>query len=325
MIVTRAPLRVSFLGGGSDLPEWYDREHGAVLSAAIDRYIYVVVHPSFERRLLRVAYTEVEVVERRDFLKHDLARACLQHVGIETGLEINSVADIPTAGSGLGGSSAYVCALMRAFLAHKAEAVPPHVLANCAYHIERDNAGAVIGRQDALASAYGGVNLFQFCPGEPPKATPIGHEAFFRDRILLVWTGVVRKAADILEPQAAKTKAGLNARHLRRMTFLALQGADAIRQGDFAGFAEMVAESWELKKHLAGGISIPIANDIIEQGKAAGALAGKLLGAGGGGFVLLLGEPDAIENIIERLRVPRVLMPGIDREGAKVVYDSRAT
>lgn len=325
MIVARAPLRVSFLGGGSDLPEWYEREPGAVLSTAIDRYIYVTVHPSFERRMLRVAYTNIEVVSRRDELRHALARACLLHGEIETGLEITSVADIPTAGSGLGGSSAYICALTLALLKLRKSqtTIQPHVLANSAYHIERDSVGLPIGRQDSLASTYGGVNLFVFEPGQPPQHVPIARGAdMLKGRMLLVWTGVSRRAVDILTPQASATKAGMNAPQLRQMTQLAHDGAQAMAKGDFPWLASLVRESWDLKKELTDGITIPLADDIIAQGMAAGALAGKLLGAGGGGFVLLLGEPDAIENIIARLRVPRVLMPSIDKEGTRIVYDS---
>jgi D-glycero-alpha-D-manno-heptose-7-phosphate kinase len=296
MIVSRTPLRVSFAGGGTDLPAFYEQEDGSVLSTAISRYVYVTVkrhsHLFFEP--IRVNYSRSEQVETVDQIENNIARECLRFLEIDPPVYISTVGDVP-ASTGLGGSSAFAVGLLNALHAYRGERVSAGQLAEEASHIEIDVLGEPIGKQDQYAAAFGGMNLFTF---HGNGGVSVQHQRFANgvvrslfDHILMVWTGHQRDAGRVLAEQQATTHSKLD--ELRKMrdqawelnSILARPGFDARAVGD------VLDEAWRLKR----GLTTAISNDQIDSWYAramqAGALGGKLCGAGGGGFLLFIVEP----------------------------------
>ncbi len=297
LIVTRTPLRVSFVGGGTDLPAFYEHEFGAVLSTTIDRYVYVTVkrHSELFFEPIRINYSKSEQVDRVDELKNNIARECMRFLGIEPPIYISTVGDVP-ASTGLGGSSAFAVGLLNALHAYRGERVPAGQLAEEACHIEIGVLGEPIGKQDQYAAAFGGLNLFCF---KPDGGVSVEHQRLpdnplgqLFESMLLFWTGHQRDASGVLSEQKQNTAAKLA--HLRRMRDQAVELHAAMKRGeiDVWTFGRALDEGWRLKRSLASRISNSRIDRWYEAAIAAGAAGGKLCGAGAGGFLLFIAPPE---------------------------------
>jgi len=295
LIITRSPLRISLGGGGTDLPSYYRKHGGFVLSAAINRYVYITINEAFRPRII-LKYAKLEDVERVDDIQHPIIREALRLTGI-TGpyLEIVSLSDIP-AGTGLGSSGSFTTALLRALHTMKQSFVPPQELAEQACHIEIDLLKEPIGKQDQYIAAFGGITCFDFLPDDRVVAQPlkIAPEtlANLEDNLLLFFTGASRSAAQVLRDQDTKTRDN-SSEMLENLHFtkqLGHESRDALLAGDLRKFAEIMHTHWEHKKRRSPGMSSGFIDEMYDLARAHGALGGKLIGAGGGGFLLLYTE-----------------------------------
>lgn len=321
MIISQTPYRVSFAGGGTDLPAFYEQDFGAVLSVAIARHMYVTVHRRFNPTI-RVAYSRTETVEDPAALEHELVREALRVVGLEEHLEVTTIGDVP-AGTGMGSSSTLTVGLLNAFYAYDHRLVSRDKLAELACRIEIDILGKPIGRQDQYAAAFGGLNYIRFNPGGHVEVTPIPCTesliSALEERILLVYTEDQRSADTILEKQSAGTADRMSV--LTRMRDIAGEMRDVFSgDGDLDAFADMLNEGWELKRSLGFGITYPRLDEWYKAARAAGAQGGKLLGAGGGGFLMLMAPPERHAGILEALGNPRTLGFTIDRQGSRIIF-----
>lgn len=324
MIISRTPLRISFVGGGSDLPAFYEREAGAVVSTTINRYIYITVSPKFDRRI-RASYSQTETVDRVDELKHELIREALTQTGIDGAIEITSISDIPSRGTGLGSSSAYTVGLLNALYAHTGRLAGAERLAREACAIEIERCGRPIGKQDQYSAAYGGLKHLCFNPDGTVFVDQILCEPATRRRLernlLLLYTGHTRRAESILAEQSrnsgdqAATRAGL-----RRMTALAGDLREALNRSDLGGFGELLHANWEEKRRLASGISNPILDGWYDSARAHGAVGGKVLGAGGGGFLLFYAPEERHVEICAALPELRRVMFHFEPQGSRLIY-----
>ncbi len=295
MIISRTPLRVSFFGGGSDLPAYYRRHGGAVLSTTIDKSVYVTVSRKFDAAV-RVSYSRTEEVARAADVEHPLVREALGLLGIEGGIEITSVADIPARGTGLGSSSAFTVGLLNALHAYQGRHAPAARLAEESCDIEIERCGEPIGKQDQYAAAFGGFNFIRFHADDRVEVTrlvcPADVTAELQRRLLFFYTGVTRSASALLGVQsAAVASPGPVARATSELTCLAAQAFEAICKGDLDPLGPMLDAAWRLKRGLAPGVSTELIDQAYAAAIAAGAQGGKLLGAGGGGFLMFLAPP----------------------------------
>jgi len=323
MIISQTPYRVSFAGGGTDLPAFYQQEHGAELPIPIDKHMYVTVSPRFESTT-RVAYTKVEITESVDQLQHELVREALKLTGLGRHLEITTVGDVP-AGTGMGSSSSLTVGVLLALHAYKGQIVSAKNVAEQACKIEIDTLGKPIGKQDQYAAAFGGLNYIRFNTDgsvdvEPVPAKPeTMHE--LSGRLMLLYTDQQRDANGILQRQSEGTKDRMPIlramRDLAHEMRLALGGGGGLDE-----FARLLHEGWELKRSLGFGISMERVDAWYEQARKLGAQGGKLLGAGGGGFLLLMAPPERHNLIRDALGHPRELTLGIDRRGGRIIFIS---
>ena len=323
MIISQTPFRVSFAGGGTDLPAFYQEEFGAVLSTTIRCHMYVTVHRRFEPNI-RVAYSKTEIVPAPEQLEHELVREALRLVQINGPLEITTVGDVP-AGTGMGSSSTLTVGLLNALRAYKGEIASPGQLARQACEIEIGILRHLIGCQDQYAAAFGGLNYIRFNPDHTVQVEPVPCRAETLDELesnaLIFYTNSQRSANHILEKQSAGTRAKMGV--LRSMRDLAGEMRGVIAGGgDLDEFARLLDEGWRLKRSLGFGISNCVLDQWYGAARKAGALGGKLLGAGGGGFVLLMAPPERHEAIREALHRPRELSFSIDRVGSRIVFIS---
>jgi len=323
MIISQTPYRVSFAGGGTDLPAFYREEDGAVLSIALTRHMYVTVSPRFDPST-RVAYTRTEIVDSVDELQHTIVREALRLTGLGRHLEVTTIGDVP-AGTGLGSSSSLAVGVLLALYAYRGEVVSQHRLAEEACRIELDLLRKPIGRQDQYAAAFGGLNYMRFRSDDTVDVEPVPCRADtlaeLERRALLLYTQQQRDADRILELQSAGTRERRSVlcamRDLAGEMRLALAG-----KGDLDRFAALLHEGWELKRSLGFGISTQSVDDWYAAARRAGATGGKLLGAGGGGFLLLLAPPERHTAIREALGKPRELPFGVDRRGSRIIFIS---
>lgn len=321
MIISQTPFRVSFAGGGTDLPAFYREEAGAVLSTTIDQHIYVTIHRRFESTI-RVSYSRTETADSIDMVQHELVREAMRMVEIDEPLEITTIGDVP-AGTGMGSSSSLTVGLLTALHGYRHRIASPSRLAQEACRIEIDVLKKPIGRQDQYAAAYGGVNYFRFNPDDTVDASPVPCRTEILDemerRVILAYTGQTRDANEILEKQSNST--GDRRSELRAMRDLAGAMREALLgEGDLDQFAALLHEGWELKRSLGCGISNGRVDDWYAAARKAGALGGKLLGAGGGGFLLLMAPPWRHRAIREALGRPRELPFQIARHGARNIF-----
>jgi D-glycero-alpha-D-manno-heptose-7-phosphate kinase len=306
IIMTRTPLRVSFAGGGTDLADFYEREPGAVLSTAINKYIYVTVkrHGSVFNETVRLNYSKSEQVQRIEQIENDIARECLRLLEIEPPIYVSTVADLP-ASTGLGGSSSFAVGLLNALHAFRGERVSAGQLAEEASYIEIEVLRQPIGKQDQYAAAFGGLNFFTFNPQgrvtvEPQRLNNGGLKHLF-DSILMFWTGHQRDSSSVLSEQKANTPAKLDTllrmrEHAERLQTLCGNGCFHIEK-----FGAILDESWELKRQLSSKITTGEIDRWYDEAMAAGAEGGKLCGAGGGGFLLFIVKPGKQEAVRESL------------------------
>ena len=323
MLITQTPYRVSFAGGGTDLPAFYEQEYGAVFSVAVNKHMYVTLSSRFEPST-RVAYSKTEIAEVVDELQHTIVREALKMTGLGRHLEITTIGDVP-AGTGMGSSSTLTVGLIHALYAYRGEVISRHKMAELACQIEIDLLKKPIGRQDQYAAAFGGMNYIRFNPGHTVDVEPVPcrRESIeqLEKHILLMYTNQKRDADGILQKQSDGTKDKRSV--LRAMRDL----ADAMwrtmaGKADFDEFARLLHEGWELKRSLGFGISDERIDRWYSAARNAGARAGKLLGAGGGGFLLLFAPPDAHDRIRAALDHPRELPFQVDRLGSRIIFVS---
>jgi D-glycero-alpha-D-manno-heptose-7-phosphate kinase len=295
MIITRSPLRISLGGGGTDLPSYYQEHSGFLIAAAIDKYVYITLHRTFVDELI-VKYSKLERVKLVKELEHPIIREALQLVGVEAPfLEITSMADIP-AGTGLGSSGSFTTALLKALHALKKNLVHPADLAEQACEIEINRLGEPIGKQDQYISAFGGITCFKFMPDGRVEAWPLktSEETLYNleDNLLLFFTGYSRSASSILQEQKTKTLAADRAMvdNLHFVKDLGKRSQQALETGDLPEFARLMDVHWQRKKERSGSMSNQQINAWYDYAMANGALGGKLIGAGGGGFVMFYAE-----------------------------------
>jgi len=324
MIITRSPLRISLGGGGTDLPSYYRKHSGFLIAAAIDKYVYLTLHQTFVQELI-VKYSKLERVSSVDQVQHPIIREALRLVEIEGPyLELTSMADIP-AGTGLGSSGSFTTALLKALHTYKKNLMHPRDLAEQACHIELDLLGEPIGKQDQYIAAYGGLTCFQFLPNDQVEAWPlkIDTETLYNleDNLLLFFTGYSRSASSILKEQDDKSKQRDQSMvdNLHFVKELGYQSKDALETGDLRHFAELMNVHWEYKKQRSGTMSNDDINTWYDLAMANGALGGKLIGAGGGGFLMFYAEDKArLRHAMARTSLREVRFR-FDFEGTKVV------
>jgi D-glycero-alpha-D-manno-heptose-7-phosphate kinase len=327
VIITRSPLRISLGGGGTDLPSYYQKHSGFLVAAAIDKYVYITLHRTFVDELI-VKYSKLERVRRVDEIEHPIIREAMQLVGVAAPyLEITSMADIP-AGTGLGSSGSFTTALLKALHAWKMNLVHPAQLAEQACEIEIDRLGEPIGKQDQYIAAYGGITCFQFMPDGRVEAWPlkISEETLYNleDNLLLFFTGYSRSASSILKEQKTKTLGAEKAmiENLHFVKELGKRSQRALEDGDLKAFGTLMDIHWQRKKERSGNMSNPQINEWYDHAMANGALGGKLIGAGGGGFLMFYVEDKARLRHAMRDQGLTEIRFRFDFEGTKIVAQS---
>lgn len=324
MIICRTPYRISFFGGGTDYPGWYRRHGGAVLAATIDKYCYLTCRylpPFFEHRL-RVVYRKIETCQTLDQITHPTVRETLRFLKIDRGVELHHDGDLP-ARSGMGSSSAFTVSLLNALHALRGEMATKHQLAREAIHVEQEVLKETVGSQDQVLSAYGGLRHVRFQPdGEievGPLVLPPGRIAELRAHLLLVYTGIARTAADVARSYVARIET--RRRQLRMMKELVDESIEVLAGGvNILPFGELLHEAWVAKRSLSPIVSNGEVDDLYERARSAGAIGGKLTGAGGGGFLLLFAPPDKHPAILRALD-GRIHVPfEFEQAGSQIIF-----
>ena len=324
MIITRSPLRISLGGGGTDLPSYYREHSGFLIAAAIDKYVYITLHQTFVPELI-IKYSKLERVLTIDEVEHPIVREALRLIGVKaSALEITSMADIP-AGTGLGSSGSFTTALLKAFHALKKNLVHPAELAEQACEIEIEKLGEPIGKQDQYIAAYGGITCFNFRPDGGVDAWPlkISEETLFNleDNLLLFFTGYSRSASKILKEQDDKSKQADQAmiENLHFVKDLGKQSQAALEKDDLNEFARLMDVHWQRKKERSKSMSNQDINGWYDHAMANGALGGKVIGAGGGGFLMFYAEDKARLRHAMREKGLTEVRFRFDYEGTKIV------
>jgi D-glycero-alpha-D-manno-heptose-7-phosphate kinase len=322
MIITQTPLRIGLLGGGTDLPAYYSKHGGRVLNCALDKYVYVIVKQRFDRDIY-VNYSKKEIVSRVEDLEHELVREAMRMTGVDYGVEITTLADIPSAGSGLGSSSAVTVGLLHALFAYQGRQVSAEELAERACAIEIEHCGKPIGKQDQYIAAFGGIRDIRFGPGKGVVAEEVVLSAAERralqQQIMLFYTGITRSADPILAEQNANVEA--TRPQLDLLRDLAGFAAERLRSGDVDAIGPALRESWEAKRKLASGVSNDQIDRAVTQALDAGASGVKLTGAGGGGFLLAICPMERQRAVRESLADMQELPVKLDRLGSRVVLN----
>ena len=324
MIIVQTPLRISFFGGGTDFPTFFMEEGGCVLSSAIDKYIFVTVKERFDRKL-RIGYTQTEMVDRVDQIQHELIREALCVTGIHEGIEVTTMADIPSEGSGLGSSSTVTVGSLHALHAYSGEMVSAEKLAKEACDIEIGKLKKPIGIQDQYIAAYGNLRFFEFLPDGQVKVEKLAVDDDFRralnDCFLLFFTGIHRRADTILAEQKDNIKDRIGV--LREIKQMAYEARKDLENGNSDAFGSLMHKAWDSKKRLAGPISNGTLDEIYESARRAGALGGKIAGAGGGGFILLYAPYEKHQAVRRALNGLQELPFRLEPEGTKIIFNYR--
>ena len=324
MIISRTPLRMSFVGGGSDMPSFYRRYGGAVLSTAVDRYVYVNINQKFDDGI-RIAYSKTEEVEHRHQIEHRIVRAALEMLELQGGIEITTIADIPSRGTGLGSSSSFTVGLINAVSAYLGRHCSADELGRRSCEVEIDRCGEPIGKQDQYAAAFGGLNVIEFHPDDSVLVSPVVMTRAARDRlqqqILTFYTGRTRSASHLLRAQnsATESDAAVQAA-LRRMVELVYVLRSELADGRVDSFGALLDENWALKKTLSVGITDAEIEGHYAAAKQAGASGGKILGAGAGGFLLLCAPEERHEAIRRTLSPLREVRLGFEPLGSRIIF-----
>ena len=324
MVITQTPLRIGLAGGGTDLREFYSVEPGTVLNIAIDKYVFVIVKERFDDKIY-VNYSKKEIVDTVDEIQHELVREAMRKTGVESGIEITTLADIPAEGSGLGSSSSVTVGFLNALYMYQGEQVTAEQLAREASEIEVDICGKPMGKQDQYIAAYGGIRLFQFNPDESVEMHKIAlsdeHMRRLGSNLLLFYTGRTRKTNDILNEQKQQT--GNKFDILCSIKYLVEPMKKAILQGQSDLIGQLLHQNWLYKRKLASRISDAHLDELYERALMAGAVGGKISGAGGGGFLLLQVPRHKQDNLREELKDLRELPFLLERDGSKVIFNMR--
>lgn len=326
MIVSKTPLRVSFFGGGSDLPEYFNQSVGAVLSGTIDVNMYITINGSPKHRV-KACYDEIEVVDNAAYLKHDRIRETLLYYDVNQNIEVASFCNIPTKGTGLGSSSSYTVGLCNALSAHLGENPTKFELADTAYFIERVRCNEKLGKQDQFAAAFGGINLIEFYSNDT-QVIPVNIKSAdllnLQNNLMFFYTGINRVANDILSVQAEKsTNDKETISHIKNLTNVAYDGVKALSKGNIKEIGSMLDYAWNTKRQLTTGISTPIIDQYYADALNAGAIGGKLLGAGGGGFLMFYVPSNKKSNVREALSHLREFNFKFSFDGSRITLNDR--
>jgi D-glycero-alpha-D-manno-heptose-7-phosphate kinase len=327
VIISRTPTRISFAGGGSDMPSYYRRYGGAVISTGIKRFMYITINPKFDHRI-RLSYSHTEEVDNVGQIEHRLIRAILEEHRVEGGIEITSVADIPSHGSGLGSSSAFTVGLIHVLHAYRGRLIGKKQLAEEACRIEIERLNDPIGKQDQYAAAFGGFNFMRFNPDDSVDVEPLTYLWEMVEKIhaslQVFYTGVTRSARVILAEQQANLDQSREMRQgLGRLVRLAEELRNDLVSGNLDSFGEVLHESWMLKRELARGVSSQTIDELYERARKAGAIGGKILGAGGGGFLMLTAPKERHESIANALADLRRVPMQFEPQGSMIVFSER--
>jgi D-glycero-alpha-D-manno-heptose-7-phosphate kinase len=325
MIISRAPVRISFFGGGTDYPEYFLQEGGAVLATAIDKFSYVTASPFLSHLFdysMRISYRKVEIVKEVQGIEHNVFRECLKLCNFERDIELHNCADLP-AFTGLGSSSAFTVSLLHALHSFKGEFLRPHELAYEAIHVERHILKDNVGCQDQVLAAFGGFNLVEFHTEKNivVKRVAVSPQrlAEFESHLFLVFTGITRKASDVVAHQLKRV--GQNLPSLRAMRAMVYEGHDIlVSDRPLREFGDLLHKAWEAKRTLDGGVSNAAIDEIYDIGRKAGAWGGKLLGAGGGGFMLFFAPPQAHAKLREVFAGRQILDVKINAPGSQIIF-----
>lgn len=321
MIITKTPFRVSFAGGGSDMANFYEKYGGCVLSTSINKYCYLSIHPYFDEKSTLLKYSENELVTDISQIKHRIFNCVLNEYGVR-GVEISSTADVP-GGTGLGSSSTFTVGLLNTIACYRGKFMSKGRLAEKACEVEIQKLGSPIGKQDQYAAAFGGLNFIRFNQDGSVSVEPIvmqpGTYKDLEKHLVMFYTGSTRSANGILREQKKNIDDAAKAENLKQMCKLAEEMKAALEQNDLSSFGSLLNDGWTLKRTLASGISNPDIDQAYETAMKNGALGGKLLGAGGGGFLLFFCDPDKQEQLRISLGLRRFDF-AFERDGASVVY-----
>lgn len=323
MIITQTPLRISLLGGGTDFKDFYEKHGGCVLTSAIDKYIYCIVKERFDKKIY-INYSEKEIVDDVSQIKHELVREAMRKTGVINGIEISFMSDIPATGSGLGSSSSVTVGVLNALYLYTGRSVGPDQIAKEACEIEIGILKKPIGVQDQYIAAYGGLRFLEFTKfGTGLDRLNISKETSqdLTDHIMLFFSGTTRKSSDVLGQQ--KKKIVDNTDNLIEMCNLSRKGVVAVEKGDFKELGFLINESWKIKKRFANNVTTPEIDLMYGKAMKAGALGGKISGAGNGGFLMLIVEPSRHKQVREALAKYRSVKVGLSYDGTKAIFNIR--
>jgi len=324
MIISRTPLRMSFVGGGSDLPSFYRKFGGAVVSTAISKFVYITLNEKFDHRI-RVSYSRTEEADTVAEVQHPLVRESMKLLEVRGGIEISSIADIPSKGSGLGSSSAFTVGLLHALHAYAGRYASADQLAREACAIEIERCGEPIGKQDQYAAAFGGFNFIEFNPDDSVSVEPIlcRRETLLKlqDNIIVFYTGISRSASAILKNQQEAVAASTAKQEmLRKMVQLARDLKAELQKNNLDAFGEIIHAGWELKRSITGEISSGEIDGWYDAARAAGAVGGKLLGAGSGGFLMFYARAEKHDAIAAALKELRRIPMRFEPQGSRIIF-----
>ena len=327
MIITKTPFRISFVGGGSDLEAFYSKTKGAVLSTSINKYMYISSHAFFEHDKIRVKYSQTETVPGVQDIQHPILRTALKKFRITGGLEVSSIADIPS-GTGMGSSSSFTVGLLHNLHAVTNSYASKQQLAREACEIEIELLNEPIGKQDQYAAAFGGLNVIEFHSSGRVTVDPVYVDADtyqqLEDNLCLYYIGNQRSASSILSEQRKNTSQEEKFRSLQNMVALVYELRDTLMKANLDQFGRLMHENWEMKQKLASGISNPLINELYQVAMKNGAMGGKLLGAGGGGFMLFYCPREKQEKLDQALNKVRRFKFKFEQDGSKVIHYDNA-
>jgi len=323
MVITKTPLRISFVGGGTDLPDFYRKDYGAVVSCTIQKYVYIALHRYFFKQIV-LKYSKTEIVNDVLEIQHPLMRECLLQCDFKDHVEIASFADIPSAGSGLGSSSAFCVGLIKALQAYKQKNISPQDCAARACEVEICRLDEPIGKQDQYASSYGGLNYYRFHSDESVHVEPIvltqQQRRSLEGKLLLFYTGIQRSASEILSEQTRRLRTvPASIEILREMRSIADRVRGELCAGNLPVLADAMHEGWQLKRQLASGITSRAIDGYYDIAMKNGARGGKLLGAGGGGFLLFYCDEEKHAAVTDALQELRRVPFSLDSQGSRVL------
>ncbi|MCP4632802.1 MAG: GHMP kinase [candidate division Zixibacteria bacterium] len=324
MIISQTPLRISFLGGGTDFRSFFKKYGGGVVSAAIDKYLYVIVNKRFDNKIY-INYSQKEIVDSVSEIEHELVRETMKMTGVDSGVEITTLADIPSEGSGLGSSSSLTVGLLNALYTYIGEPKDPEILARQACEIEIDILGKPIGVQDQYIAAYGNLRKFDFNKDGTITNRKIQLEKQnyleLNEKLMLFFTDCTRKSESILTEQNDNVEN--NIKTLCKLSDLAVEAEESLNEGNIRKLGELMHIGWELKKSLASKISNPALNELYETALNSGAVGGKIAGAGGGGFLMVYCAAGQRATLRKGLKELREFPFNLEQDGTKIIFNYR--